>query len=781
MEYGLVVLWWVAYVGLALFGLPIAARLFSSLPGRGAGFSLGISLTILTLVAFWVGYLALGWVALVAGLSVLALAAVLSVRAGVEVDRRAAGEALVVFTLVYVGVLVLRSVDPGITPQGEKFLDFGLMASLYRSARLPPEDFWFAGKSLIYYYGGHFLGALLTRLTGTHPWYGFNLVMAGFFGMLASGAYELAGAVAAGRREDVRTDTGGLRNTGGLRDAAPDRYDRHTRVLAGATAVFFTVCASNLSTAARLLVRNLPRAIRGEAATLLASAHSQLPAYQLLRPIPKQGYEFRVAGRLIPETYDPFPLFGAVRGDIRPYLTSTPFLLCAAGLCYAYYRTPGDAVRRRRALVFGAIPVVGGFMAIVNTWSFPTVLGLLWLTLTFAPTDLRSLLPGEMAACVDSVVGRPAADTPRGLLARMVGAGGFAAGVGFVGVLVVVPFFLGPVSSRAIVTLAAEARSPLGSLVLIHGAFLTVFVTYLLARARDRFTDPVAAAGVLWFLALLVLVPATLAPLALFAPVLLVGWYALATDREVGFEGVLMVAGLGLVLIAELLYVQEGGDGRFNTVVKTYMPAWILWASAAGVMLPRLVRGRGRWSWTRRRQQIGAVLAALLLISTAVYGGVALRSHFADSEIEEPTLDGMAAAERNIPGQVNGIEWLYERPGRPTFVSAPGRRVYVWSASPAASLTGVPTVAGVSHEAQFRSREAYISRVYAINTIYLGSDERRAALLEQYGVEYIYVGPTERARYGYGVSFDEMRGVQVAYENRTATIYSVNQERLNAS
>lgn len=776
MEYGLVLLWWLTYVGLALFGLPVAARLFSSLPGRGAGFSLGISLTVVTIVAFWVGYITLGWVALLAGLAALAGCAVLAVRAGVNIDRRAAAEALVVFTLVYGFVLVLRSVDPGITPQGEKFLDFGLVASLYRAARLPPEDFWFAGKSLIYYYGGHFLVSLLTRLTGTHPWYGFNLAMAGFFGTLASGAYELTGAIAVGRRVKTSLHDTSTR----LRNVALDPRDGHARVLAGATAVFFTICASNLSTAARLLVRNLPRPIRADAAAALSSVHAVLPDYQLLRPIPKEGYEFRVAGRIIPETYDPFPLFGAVRGDIRPYLTSTPFLLCAAGLCYAYYRTPGANVRRRRALVFGAVPVVGGFMAIVNTWSFPTVLGVLWLTLTFGPADLRSLLPGELTAHVGSRIGCPATDTPRGMLARMVGAAGFAVGAGFVGVLVALPFFLGPVSSRAIVVLAAEARSPLGSLLLIHGAFLAVFLAYLFARARTRWSSPVAAAGVLWFVAVVVLLPEALAPLALFAPLLLAGWYFLATDRA-DFECVLMVAGLGLLLIAELLYVQEGGDGRFNTVVKTYMPTWILWASAVGVLLPELVRGRGRWSWTRRRQQIGAVFASLLLISTAIYGGVALRSHFADSELEEPTFDGMAAAERNIPGQVNGIEWLYERPGRPTFVSAPGRYVYVWSASPAASLTGVPTVVGVSHEAQFRSREAYLERVYAVNTIYLGSNEKRAALLDKYDVEYIYVGPTERIRYGRGVSFENLQGVQVAYENRTATVYAVNQSRLNTS
>lgn len=442
MEYGLIAVWWVTYVGLALFGLPIAAWLCSSLPGRGAGFSLGMSFAIITLAAFWVGFLALGWVALFAGLSALAVCAVLAVRAGVDIDRRAAGEALVVFTLVYAAVLVVRSADPGITPGGEKFLDFGLMVSLYRSTSLPPEDFWFAGKSLIYYYGGHFLASLLTRLTGTHPWYGFNLAMAGFYGALAAGAYELAGAVAVGRRRardsqdsaltgvtgrgsilsgrhvstltaSQSTDGGRNRENQGQRVSdqqyTTDRPDRtagqtdetasgHTRLRAGATALFFTLCASNLSTAARMLVRRLPATIRDDAAQALASVHQVFTVQRIFTPIPAQGYQFKIAGRIIPPeasnpTYNPFPLFAIVRGDIRPYLLSTPFLLCVAGLCYAYYRTPEADVRRRRALVLGAVPAVGGFMALVNTWSLAVVLGLLWLTLTFAPTTLRSLLP----------------------------------------------------------------------------------------------------------------------------------------------------------------------------------------------------------------------------------------------------------------------------------------------------------------------------------------------------------------------------------------------------
>ncbi|WP_256684677.1 DUF2298 domain-containing protein [Halococcus qingdaonensis] len=764
MEYGLVALWWLTYVGLALFGLPVAARLCSSLPGRGAGFSFAISLAIMTLVAFWVGFLSLGWVALFAGLVALAICAVLAAQSGVEIDRRATVEAVAVFTLVYLFVIALRSVEPGITPGGEKFLDFGLVASLYRAGSLPLEDFWFAGESMIYYYGGHFVVTLLARLTDTVPWTAFNLAMAGLFGSLGAGAYELAGAVAVGRR---------ARRT--IRS-----YSSRTRRTAGATAVFFTIFASNPSTAVRLLIKRLPASIGERAADAFAAAHSKLPDYQVLRPIPSD-YQYKVAGRIIPETYDPFPLFGAVRGDIRPYFTSTPFLLCVVGLCYAYYRTPAASVRRRRAIVFGAVPIVGGFMALVNTWSLAIVLGMTWLTLTFAPTDLRSLVPTRLATRIDRIVGDPPTSRPRGALVRTGGAAGLSAVVGVIGVLAALPFFLGPVQagpSTSLMVLDAAARSSIGSLLLVHGAFLAIFLTLLLARSRRRWSSTVAVAGGLGFVALVAFVPSALAPIALFAVPLVLCWYLLATDR-IGFVGVLVVAGFGLLVLPELGFLAEGGDGRFNTVVKTYMPTWILWASAAGVVLPRLVRGRGPWNWTRR-QQVASALAAVLVLSTAAFGGVAVQRHFADPNVEEPTLDGLAAAEENVPGQVAAIRWLDDRSGRPTIVSAPSRYVYRWSASPAASLTGVPTVVGVSHEAQYRGRQTYLDRVYAVNTIYLGSAERRAALLERYDVRYVYVGPTERDRYGDIRPFSELQGVSVAFQEDNVTIYAVDQERLEA-
>ena len=198
------------------------------------------------------------------------------------------------------------------------------------------------------------------------------------------------------------------------------------------------------------------------------------------------------------DIYNPFPLFAIVRGDLRPYAVSTPFLVVVVGLCYAYYRTPEHERRRRQLLLFGAIPFVVGFIVTVNTWGLAVAGGVIWLTLTFAPTNLRSLLPRGSAADLLPLVDRTTTTRASAALSHVVGSLVVAGIVGVLGIVAALPFVFGPLSSgpsTPIASVAASARSPLGSLLLIHGAFLAVFVAYYVARVRDRWQAPVAVAA----------------------------------------------------------------------------------------------------------------------------------------------------------------------------------------------------------------------------------------------------------------------------------------------
>jgi len=771
MEYGLVVRWLVAYAALAALGRPVAARLCSTLPGRGVGFALPTALVILGTVAYWVGHLSFGPIALVAGLLVLvALAALtgldrdalrerrLELAHGVRPTGRHA-EAAVVFLAAFAFLLAVRAVDPAVYPLGgEKFLDFGLLKSLDRATVLPPEDMWFANEPVAYYYGGHLLTALLADLTATPTRFAYNLSLAGFYATLVTATYGLAGAVARERVDSWRP--------------------------AGLAAAFFVGVASNLVTASRLVVASLPPSLQRDVAAAVA-ARSRYTTDGVLGGI--DSFSYWTASRVVPGTINEFPLFAWLNGDLHAHMMGTPFLLLGAAIAFALYRTPPRDLRRRRLLAFVAVPLLAGLQTVVDTWSMPSLFGLLFLAVALGAADPWPILSKRVAAWRRNRDDGPLLDE----LAHLVGALGVAGVAGVLGGALAVPFLLGAGGGREVALLAAAERTTLPGLLLVHGAFLVVCYAYLLDRLSvDRILPLLLGVVALGLLASTATLPVAVA----VGPLLVFGWVAARTDRPVGFETVLIVAGAGLVGIVELLYVKEqAGPLRMNTVFKTYMQVWVLWGTAAGAALPAFVRWAGgadapslpgtRSRWLR------AGLAVAVVLATVPYAGLALSAHFGTPA--DPTLDATRFVEREHPAEAPAIAYVDDLSGRPTLLSAPatGRYpgpngdypappgMYSWDSSPAASLTGVPTVAGWGHEIGYRGAEPYLGRVRDVDDAYTGSPERTVSVLERYGVEYVWVGPAERARYG-SVTFAGVEGLTPVFQNEAVTIYRVDDPRV---
>lgn len=741
MEYGTVLLWLIASLSVGVVAFPLAGTLFSGFPDRGAALSIPLGLSVLAVTGYLVGHVAFGWIALGSGMLVLL---VVSYRFGTtkSPEWRIAVEPALVFAAAFLLIVVLRGSSPEIAPlplsPGEKFLDFGLLRSLLRTGTLPPEDMWFAGSPVRYYYGGHLLASLLTIGTGTNPALAYNLSLAVFYGTLVVGVYGLAGAMAA--------------NAGA------------NRRLAGGLAAFFVALAGNLHTAVASLAWLVPD-------RLFIAPGILSPEHPLLEWTPDRFFYWD-ASRIIDGTINEFPLFAWLNGDLHAHMMSTPFLVMVAAICYAYWRTPEDDRTRRIALLGVLTPLVG-WLAVTNTWSFPTAGGLLGLTVAFAPADPSTLLPSDSLDRLRT--GSPAFEELR--------RDGFALGVAvavlLVGGLWVIPFWIESATSQGIGVL--PDRTDLSGLLVVHGAFLVAFVAYLGTRIGDELGDPVHVSGlaIAWIAVVAATTLAGAPVIGLFGPVLLGAWILLRRRSDVGYETVLIVGGIGLVTIVEFVYVVESGaPERLNTVFKVYMQTWVIWSVAIGVVLARLVDGSpGRKVLgSRIPRVIGIALAAVLLVATGSYAAFALPAHVESDPVgtEGATLDGTAYLDASYPAEAAAIRWLDDRQGQPTIATAaPGG--YYWDpdagegASAPSSLTGIPTLLGWHHEAQYRGMAPYEDRLSDVTTIYEGSRDEQTEVLDRHEVRYVYVGPAERARYD--LTIEDHPALSPAFSDGSVVVY----------
>lgn len=196
---------WLTWVGVLLLlgvaALPLASTVFKAVPSVAYGFAILFGLALVAMVAWQLASLHVvpfGVVSCWLATAVLAAACWIP-RPG----RRAVANAVSArgttygwATLASVFVLVggvwthVRGTMPQLDGL-EKFMDLGLMNSIWRTEWLPAQDTWLAGQSVNYYYYGQFVYTVVCKLTGIPPVIGYNLAMASTFAVLVVGVAGL--------------------------------------------------------------------------------------------------------------------------------------------------------------------------------------------------------------------------------------------------------------------------------------------------------------------------------------------------------------------------------------------------------------------------------------------------------------------------------------------------------------------------------------------------------------------------------------------------------------
>ena len=175
---------------------------------------------------------------------------------------------------------------------------------------------------------------------------------------------------------------------------------------------------------------------------------------------------------------------------------------------------------------------------------------------------------------------------------------------------------------------------------------------------------------------------------------------------------------------------------------------------------------------------VPGLIGLALLLMTAGYMGCAVRYWFGD--ISDPAArihtDASVFVYRSFYTDFKAIDWMNRNiSGVRTILEAPGDSYSDYGRISVA--TGLPTVIGWNnHEYLWRGGyEEVAARIGDVDRIYTAEDEETARkLLEKYGVEYIYIGALEYARYPeLNRTLLEKLG-RVAYEDEDSCIIAVD-------
>jgi YYY domain-containing protein len=768
--------WLFAVELIGLGALPIAVRLFRSLPDRG--FLLAKPLGMLL-----VGYLV--WALTIAGMlrfqqgtilmALLAIATVAWLAWGrmtikeLSISRHSVLAAQGLFLLAYGGAALIRALNPEIAGT-EKPMDMAFLHAIQRSDVFPPEDPWMSGYGISYYYFGYLLIAVVAKLSSVPASVAYNLGVALVFALLLTASYSLVY---------------------NLVTALAPGWRAVRRLVAALLGPLLVGIMGNLVIGFEILAA---RGIGDQAFWNSVGIKGLQAAAEPAGWLPTSHWWWWRASRVIPNTQpdgiNEFPYFSFLLGDLHPHFIVLPWALLVVAISLAVVLRRGAPLSRSDRWLWVLVPALAlGFLMVGNSWDFPTYVALFWLS------SLLAFFPATWT--------RGAIAT---ILRRQVPV---LLGVSVCAVLLYLPFMVG-FGSQVRGLGIPDDRTPLVSMLIIFGPFFFVLVAFLLWQWRLSARRAGAAlAGLRWAGLLLIVTAWWLGTLALISGVILLAVAALATTLGYPAEPIggdaprgggpgappvsgaveaepwarsflLLLTALGLliVLAPELVFVVDSFGTRMNTVFKLHYQAWILLGLASAASLAWML---GAVRLTAARLVIA--LGAILMIGTGLLYPLAATPTKTQGLRSSLTLDGAAFYQSARPDDYAAIAWLSEEAiGRPVVLEATGGQYSEYAR--VSTFSGLPTVLGwAGHQMQWRgSGEEPQRRIRDIDAIYeTASDSEVMALLEQYGVRYVFVGWLERERYGPAVR-DRFEGLlETIYRHGEASIYLVpSQQARNA-
>jgi len=199
--------WWLVLVILGTISLPLIFQIFKNFWDRGYIFSKIVSLTLITYITYILGIFHFlpftnSTLFIIIALIIFGDYYYLSKKNNLTdfVATFKAKLPIILFEeITFLIILISWSIVRGYAPdiEGlEKFMDWGFINSAMRGQYMPPLDMWFSGEFINYYYFGHLIFAVLTKISNISSAITYNLAIATVCALTFVSGFSLASNLA---------------------------------------------------------------------------------------------------------------------------------------------------------------------------------------------------------------------------------------------------------------------------------------------------------------------------------------------------------------------------------------------------------------------------------------------------------------------------------------------------------------------------------------------------------------------------------------------------------
>ncbi len=248
----------------------------------------------------------------------------------------------ILFLSMYIFCNYLR----GYVPQAygtEKFMDFSFMKTISRQEYMPPNDMWFAGEKLNYYYMGQYIMTFICKCSGIPVEYGYNFSLATIFALLFAMTYSL------------------VRNL--FIDTISDKKKNKLPYIAG----IISAVAMNFSGNGHYIIYGIIRPIIQSLSGDELTAYWYPNATRFIRTRPDAD------AYIIHE----FPGYAHIIGDLHAHLINTIFVVTLLAIMLSWLQYRKDVISRYSIIKETFMPhilLIGfliGLFKGINYWDFP--------------------------------------------------------------------------------------------------------------------------------------------------------------------------------------------------------------------------------------------------------------------------------------------------------------------------------------------------------------------------------------------------------------------------